>query len=154
MRIGLTNNNFDESNDEALKEFVEFEAKRKRFRELRELEEAEARMATKNRRAKKAAKVRSAIEAFQEYSTPRNTGSIDWVPVHSSTKERWDGTMLGKKVFKIEAGIYIYNLKIINPELVSGQAAKLITETSFEKAAKKAESIMKNYLKLLKKKKE
>ena len=106
---------------------------------------------TAQRKAKKANKAQRLRNAITESSSPRNTGNIDWSPKHSAGKEKWQGTLQGKKVFKIEKLFYKYSLKVLNEELAP--KSKIITERSFEEASKKAEKIIENYLKLLKNKK-
>lgn len=155
MKIGSTEQDQREL-EEADVRMAAAAERRRAEKERRELEEAEARMTTALRKAKKARKEQIKKEISEQYISPRNTGRIEWAPKHSLGRERWEGTMSGKKVFKIESGIYKYSLKILSEELILGHKdskPKLMAEMSFEKAAKKAENIIENYLKLLKKKK-
>ena len=66
-------------------------------------------------------------------------------------KRKWYGIIQGRELFKIESGTYTYGLRILDKTITPGP--KSITERSFDNAAKKAEKILENYLKSLKKKK-
>jgi hypothetical protein len=113
-------------------------------------EAEQSRINTAQRKAKKANRAQRLRSVIIESASPRNTGNIDWIPKHSAGKEKWQGILQGKKVFKIEKLFYKYSLKILNEELAP--KSKIITERSFEEASKKAEKIVENYLNLLKKK--
>jgi len=127
------------------------------YKERIRIEAEESILNTAKRRAKKAQKNKNLKEAIESYSSPRNTGNIDWIPEHSYGHEKWNGIRRGKKVFKIEKMVYRYSLKILNEELVpvnkqnNKPINKSITERTFEAVAKKAEKILENYLKKLKK---
>lgn len=121
------------------------------YNERIRIEAEQARFNTAQRKAKKADKARRLRNAIIESSSIRITGKLEWAPKHSTGKEIWQGTMQGKKLFKIEKLFYKYSLKILNEELAP--KTKIITERSFEKASERAEKIIENYLKLLKNKK-
>lgn len=128
------------------------------YKERIRIEAEESRLNTAKRKAKKAAKQKKLKEAIESYSDTRNTGKIDWVPEHSFGHEKWNGILQGKKTFKVEKWVYKYNLKVLNEELLLTinpnvkPKNKPITERTFEAVAKKAENIIDNYLKSLKKK--
>lgn len=123
------------------------------YKERVKLEEEESRLNTAKRRAKKSQKDKNLKEAIESYSSPRNTGNINWVPAHSFGHEKWNGIRKGKKVFRIEKMVYRYSLKVLNEELLPVNKSdnkpinKSMTERTFEAVAKKAEKILENYLK-------
>jgi hypothetical protein len=121
------------------------------YKERIRLDEEQAKISTAVRKAKKVRKAQIKSEISEQYISPRNTGRIDWIPKHSLTgKERWLGMVQDKKMFQIESGTYTYGLRVLDKTITKG--SKSTTERSFEVAAKKAEIIIENYLKLLKKK--